>query len=232
MAEERDDVTRREARIGRRLSSRGEDGLFAALLGLRGLELGNGLRLRRLRAVGGEGAVFYVEDALDPEARLVGKVGLVPWHRPARLSSKIIRARRAVIEEEARVLETAASPFFPEFRALMRFSNPLLEAARGGEFARPEPCMVMERLPGQDLDTWLCRVHRGGVRREVLRPNLDRIAVGVLQALADLERRGFLYADLRPGNFRVVGRPWRKARLIDAGSCVPRGAPGIRFPHV
>jgi hypothetical protein len=90
----------------------------------------------------------------------------------------------------------------------------------------------MERLPGQDLDAWLCRVHRGGVRREVLRPSLDRITVGVLQALADLERRGLLYADLRPGNFRVVGRPQRRARLIDAGSCVPRGAPGIRFPHV
>jgi hypothetical protein len=55
--------------------------------------------------------------------------------------------------------------------------------------------------------------------------------VSVVQGLTDLERRGFLYADLRPGNFRVLGRP-RRARLVDAGSCVREGDEGARFPHV
>jgi hypothetical protein len=227
-----DDVTGCERRVGRRLRARGEEGLFEALLVLRGTDLGEGLRLDRLLAVGGEGAVFTVADAADPAARLVGKIGLVSWHRPVRLTSKVIRARRAVIEDEADILEQAGSPFLPGFRALAEFGNPLLEAARGGEFAEPEPCLVMERLPGQDLDAWLCRVHRGDVDRDTLRRSLDRIAVGMLQALADLEKRGFLYADLRPGNFRVWDRPRRRVRLLDAGGCVPSDSTGRRFPYV
>ena len=55
--------------------------------------------------------------------------------------------------------------------------------------------------------------------------------MGVVQALADLQRRGFLYADLRPGNVRVLGRPDRRVRLLDAGGCTSLAAPA-RFPHV
>ena len=57
---------------------------------------------------------------------------------------------RAIIDHEADLLETAGSPFLPRFEELLEFENPLLEAARGGQFAEPEPCLVMERLGGQD----------------------------------------------------------------------------------
>jgi len=225
-------ITRRERRIGRRLAARGDGDLFACLLSLRGCALRERFHLEDLLAVGGEGAVFVVRDETDPDARLVGKVALAPWHKPVRLSSKLLRAARHVIEQETRVLTVAGSPFLPSCEGLQQFVNPLLDAERGGEFAKPEPCLVMERLPGQDLDTWLCRVHRGGVNRKALRATFDRLAVGVVQALADLERRGYLYADLRPGNLRVVGRPRRRVRVLDAGGCVRADDPDRRFPHV
>ncbi len=224
--------TERELRIGKRLQARREERLFDALLALRGVEMGERFRLRRLLAVGGEGAIFTVSDQKDPEARLVGKVALQPWHKPIRLTSKLLKERRGILSREAALIRDAGSPFLPEFRELTLFRNPLLDPARAGAFAEPEPCLVMERLPGQDLDLWLCRVHRGGINRRALRPTLDRITVGLLQALADLEQRGYLFADLRPGNLRVVGRPERRVRLLDAGSCVQQGTNGGRFPHV
>ena len=50
--------------------------------------------------------------------------------------------------------------------------------------------------------------------------------------MVDLHNRGFLYADLRPGNLRVVGRPKRRIRVLDAGGCVPADTASDRFPHV
>lgn len=225
-------TTERELRIGQRLAARREGRLFHALLGLRGVEMERRFRLVNLLAVGGEGAIYTVSDATDPDARLVGKVALQPWHQPIRITAKALKARRGILAREAGLIRDAGSPFLPEFRGLPVFDNPHLVKARGGAFAEPEPCLVMERLPGQDLDLWLCRVHRGGVDRTALRSTLDRLAVGLLQALTDLERRGYLFADLRPGNLRVVGRPLRRIRLLDAGGCVPLTGDGTRFPHV
>lgn len=225
-------LSRRERRIGRRLEARGQRRLFDCLLRLRGVRMRERFRLSDLYAVGGQGAVYRVTDDSDPAARLVAKVALVRWDKPVHLTSKSLRRARAVIEAEARLLTIAGSPYLPHCEALQQFENPLIETARGGEFARPEPCLVMERLPGQDLDVWLCRVHRGGVDRQALRRTFDRLVVGVLQALSDLERRGYLYVDLRPGNLRVVGRPDRRVRLLDAGGCVPIDAAEPGFPHV
>jgi hypothetical protein len=223
----------RELRIARRLEARGQQGLFGELLKLRGFTLGEGYSLGRLLAVGGEGALFDVHSEVDPSLPLVGKLPVVPWHAPVDLTSRVLRLARAIIDHEANLLETAGSPFLPRFEELLEFENPLLEAARGGEFAEPEPCLVMERLSGHDLDVWSCRMHRGGhAARATLRASFDRIAVWLLHSLVDLEGRGFLYADLRPGNLRVVGRPERRVRLLDAGSCVRPGEDGGRFPHV
>jgi hypothetical protein len=225
-------LSRREYRIGRRLRSRGETALFECLLAMRGKGLGLGMRLGALHAVGGEGALFRTVDPDRPAEPLIAKVGLAAWHRPIKLTSKAIRARRAAIEREAAVLTAVGSRFFPKSEGLRHFENPHLEGARGGEFAKLEPCLVMERLPGQDLDAWLCRVHRGYLQWMPLRRALDRLAVAVLRALADVEGHGRLYADLRPGNLRVVGRPTRGVRLLDAGACVPVDDPERRFPHV
>ena len=222
----------RERRIGLRLAARREEPLVECLLRLRGRAGDERFTLGALRAVGGEGAIYDVTDRDDPGAPLVAKIPLAAWHRPVHLTSKLIARRRKIVLDEAAALRDIGSPFLPAFRALAHFANPLLEAARGGEFAKPEPCLVMERLPGQDLDAWLCRVHRGGVARKVLRPSLDRIAVGLVQALTDLERRGWIYADLRPNNLRVLGRPLRRIRVLDAGGLVRADDPDARFPHV
>ncbi len=214
------------------MEARGEKGLFACLLQLRGRAMRERFHLGSLLAVGGEGAIFVVTDDADPSARLVAKIALAPWHKPVQLTSKLLRRCRAVVETEARLLMVAGSPFLPHLEGLQQIDNPLLEAERGGEFGKPEPVLIMERLGGQDLDAWLCRVHRSGGDRKKMRRTFDRLAVGVLQSLSDLEKRGYIYADLRPGNLRVVGRPDRRIRLLDAGGCVKKADDEARFPHV
>lgn len=228
----RDDLDRRELRISRRMDARGERGVFDCLLRMRGAVAGGRFRLGRLRAVGGEGAIFDLTADASSPVPLVGKIALAPWHRPIELTSRLLRKRRQVVVDEGRLLASAGSPFLPRTGGVHGFESPVLEHARGGAFAEPEPCLVMERIGGQDMDAWLRRVHPAPVDRAVLRRNLDRLAVGLIQALTDLERRGYLYADLRPGNLRVVGRPDRRIRLLDAGGCVPIGGDGSRFPHV
>ncbi len=227
-------LSRRERRIERRLESRGDRRVFASLVEMRGTRLDDRFTLERLLAVGGEGAIYEARDSGNGAARLVGKVALVPWHKPAHLTSRLLRTRRGALRAEAALLESAGSPHLPICHGVREFANPLLDPDRGGEFGRPEPCFVMERLGGHDLDLWLCRVHRGGVERNALRRTLDRITVGLVQALTDLERRGYLYVDLRPGNLRVVGRPQRRVRMLDAGGCQPidRGGDAPTFPHV
>jgi hypothetical protein len=154
-------LSRRERRLGRRLGARDEQPLFEALLAFRGRPLSERFALSPLFAVGGEGAIFEVRDNTDANARLVAKLGRAPWHRPIELTSKRIRQNRAIIVDEEALLRTAGSPFLPRSEGLFHMQNPHLEAARGGAFAEAEPCLVMERLGGQDLDAWLCRVHRG-----------------------------------------------------------------------
>ncbi len=225
-------TTARERRIGRRMESRGERPLFDSLLELRGIAMNDGYYLGDLVAVGGEGAIYDVRNVTRPRLRLVGKVALIPWHRPIRLTSRVLRAQRENIEAEARVLEEMQSGYMPRSLGITTFTNPLSEKERGGAFAASEPCLVLERLRGYDLDVWLCQVHRGYLEWVPLRRVLDRIALEMLRALADLERRGFICADLRPGNVRVMGRPDRTIRLLDAGSCVRIGDKDAAFPHV
>lgn len=221
-----------EHRVFRILESRGQAGLGEVLIRLDGVLVGGRFRLRKLYAVGGEGVVFECRDENDPATPLVAKIPLVPFHKPAELSSNFLRRRREQLREEARNLDASGSVFMPRSQGLYEFRNPLVDAARGGEFAQMEPVLVMERLPGRDLDLWLARVHRSGIPVQLMRRNLDRVAVVLLQALVDLEDHGFYYADLRPGNLRMMGRPERRIRLLDAGSLVEKGDESGRFPHV
>jgi hypothetical protein len=222
-----------ERRIARRLEARGMPGLGEALEKLIGFEIGGRWRLDSLYAVGAEGAVYVATDLADAASQpRVVKVPLLPYHRPAGLSSSLLRHRRDALREEARNLERSSSPYMPKGYGLYEFVDPLLDRARGGAFVEPELALVMERLPGIDVDLWLARVHRSDVPKELLRRQLDRIVVIVLQALRDLQDRGFYYADLRPGNLRVMGRPLRRVRLLDAGSLVEQSDSSGRFPHV
>jgi hypothetical protein len=222
-----------ERRIVRRLVGRGLAGLGEALCRLVGTEFGGRYRIEMLFAAGAEGAVFLARDLTQPggPAPYVAKIPLLLYHKPISLDSEGIRRRRAALREEGRHLTESASPYMPKSHGVHDMTNPLLDPARGGAFAEPEPVLVMERLPGRDLDVWLARMHRSDVDVKLLRRTLDSVTVAVLKALWDLQERGYYYADLRPGNVRIGGRD-RRARLLDAGSMVLRSDCSGRFPHV
>jgi hypothetical protein len=223
----------RERRIARRLEARGEGGLADALLGLRGVILGDQYRMESLYAVGGEGAVYTTRDLTDRNAEpSVAKVALHPMHRPFQLEANAIRAKRYSLRVEAHYLERNRSPFLPASLGTYEFRNPLLDAARGDAFGELEPALVMEKLPGHDLDVWLAHMHHKKMPQHIMRRTLDRVAVVLLQALVDLWDRGLNYADLRPANLRMMGRPERRVRLLDAGSLVAIQDRSGRFPHV
>jgi hypothetical protein len=222
-----------ERRIARRLEARGQPGLGEALARMRGCVVSGRWRVGSLYAVGAEGAVFVVHDIRDPVAApKVGKIALLPYHTPAEISSSDLRRHRDALRTEAGDLTRSASPYMPQSYGLHEMVNPLLDVRRGGAFAEPEPILLMERLAGFDVDLWLARVHRSRIPRAILRPHLDRVAVVLLRALHDLQERGYFYADLRPGNLRVLGRPARRIRLLDAGSLVEVGDTSGKFPHV
>jgi hypothetical protein len=222
-----------ERRISRRLEGRGLAGLGEALGRLHGTTAGGRFRLLSLFAVGAEGAVFLACDTSDASAapRYVAKIPLMLYHKPITLDSESVRRRRAALREEGRHLTESASPYMPRSYGLHDMANPLMEAARGGAFAEPEPVLVMERLPGFDLDVWLARMHGSEIDVRLLRRTLDAVTVAVLQGLWDLQERGYYYADLRPGNVRIGGQD-RRARLLDAGSMVRRDDCSGRFPYV
>ena len=227
------DASWHERRLARRLEARGEAGHVEALLGLKGVIVGGRHRIESLYAVGGEGAVYLTRDLRAPdEPPSVAKIALLPVHRPFRLDARAIRSQRDGIRLEATYLKGSGSRFLPKHGGIFEFQNPLLDRARGGAFSEPEPLLLMEKLPGMDLDRWLARMHRTAVPQSEMRRTLDRVAVVLLQALVDLYDRGFYYADLRPANLRVMGRPERIVRLLDAGSLVPIQDKSGRFPHV
>jgi hypothetical protein len=225
-------ATAHERRISRRLEARGLSNLGDALCKLKGARFGDGYEIDSLFAAGAEGAVFLARK--DGEAGMphyVAKIPLLMYHKPITLDTEGIRRRRGALREEGRHLVESASPYMPKGFGVYDLVNPLLDPARGGAFAEPEPVLVMERLPGFDLDMWLARMHGSEVDVKLLRRTLDAVAVAVLQGLWDLQERGFYYADLRPGNVRIGGRD-RRARLLDAGSMVLRDDCSGKFPHV
>ncbi len=226
-------VTPHECRLARYVHARGDPGLVGALLGVKGVVVGGRHRIESLYNVGGESAVYLVRDTRDLKAPLkVAKIPLYPVHLQVELDSKTIRKQRFGIRTEAAFLKGSESQFHPRYEGYFEFQNPLLDAARGGAFAEPEPLLLMEMLPGRDLDRWLARVHHSKVPQVRVRRSLDRVAVVLLQALVDLYERGIIYADLRPANLRIMGRPERIVRLLDAGSLVHRENQSGRFPHV
>ncbi len=226
-------ATSHERRVARRITARGDEGLTESLLQLNGVRAGGRYLLRQLYAVGAEGAVYDVKDMKDPNAKpLVAKVALHPYHRPFDLLPDEVRKSRYSLRVESQYLLGNVSPFMPRGVGIFETHNPALDAARGDAFAEPEPVLVMEKLPGFDLDRWLARAHRSSVPRVVLRRTLDRVAVVLLQALTDLRGRGQIFADLRPGNMRMMGRPERRVRMLDAGSLVSVHDKSGRFPHV
>ena len=141
-------------------------------------------RFESLYAVGGEGAVYSCRDLQDDTAPLrVAKVAVLPHHRPFDLNENEIRKRRYNLRVEAQYLANCGSRFMPKNYGMFEFQNPLLDPERGDAFAELEPVMVMEKLPGRDLDLWLARMHSSKMPQSVMRRTLDRVTVVLLQAL-------------------------------------------------
>ena len=140
---------------------------------------------------------------MDPgTAKLVGKVPLHPVHRPFELTQQGIRERRVAMRRESVMLATCGSVWMPEEVGHFQFQNPSLDVNRGGAFAEAEPVLLMEKLPGVDLDRWLARVHKRGLPAPILKRTLDRYCVALLQSIADMSDRGFHYATVAKPPYR------------------------------
>ena len=85
---------------------------------------------------------------------------------------------RSLATQSRALFPSSESQFLPRYEGFFEFQNPLLDAARGGAFAEPEPLLLMEMLPGRDLDRWLARVHHSNVPQARIRRNLGLPAEG------------------------------------------------------
>jgi serine/threonine protein kinase len=78
------------------------------------------------------------------------------------------------------------------------------------------PCLVMERLVGGTLETWLSR---GRLPIDVV---VD-VGLQLTEALTAVHRAGLVHHDIKPANVFVTSR--RRVKLLDFGLAVPAGSP-------
>lgn len=109
--------------------------------------------------------------------------------------------------------EQARERFLLEARAIARLSHPGIVTLLEYGIDAGSPFLVMEYLPGSDLDTWMREPHS---MRERLRVLLD-----VARALDAAHHAGVLHRDLKPSNVRVLSAGG--ARLVDFGIALAGG---------
>lgn len=142
-----------------------------------------GYRLGRLAGIGGSGAVF---DAVGP--------GGVP------AALKLLRPLRPSYDLAA---------VWREVAPLSRVDHPALPAWRGIVRAGRAYFIVLERMPGDSLATWLFE------RRHVFGPvEVAGIGSQLADALVALHEAGAAHGDLRPANILYDGE---RVSLIDFG---------------
>ena len=142
-----------------------------------------GYRLGRLAGIGGSGAVF---DAVGP--------GGVP------AALKLLRPLRPSYDLAA---------VWREVAPLSRVDHPAVPAWRGIVRAGRAYFIVLERMPGDSLATWLFE------RRHVFGPvEVAGIGSQLADALVALHEAGAAHGDLRPANILYDGE---RVSLIDFG---------------
>ena len=142
-----------------------------------------GYRLGRLAGIGGSGAVF---DAVGP--------GGVP------AALKLLRPLRPSYDLAA---------VWREVAPLSRVDHPAVPARRGIVRAGRAYFIVLERMPGDSLATWLFE------RRHVFGPvEVAGIGSQLADALVALHEAGAAHGDLRPANILYDGE---RVSLIDFG---------------
>lgn len=162
------------------------------------LDAHDGLRLGRFTILGrlGRGAQGSVYAAYDP--RLDRSVAL-----------KVSRARgtRALAKLES------------EARCLARLRHPNLVTVHSLEECEGRPVVVMERIEGVPLATWV---------RDA-RPSASALAImlaGIADGLAAMHEAGLVHRDVKPNNILV--EEGGRARLVDLGLAVDLGDGGER----
>lgn len=123
------------------------------------------------------------------------------------LAVKILRAEHANDDAERDALQIEG-----ETQRALR--HPYIPRLVEADMAREIPFLVMEMVPGPDLD-------RGDWQRPMSAIDIGRLLGGAAEALAFMHRRGFVHADVKPGNLRCGDDG--VARLIDFGTARPAG---------
>lgn len=143
----------------------------------------------------------------------VGRTAIVyaaDGRRGERVAVKALRRELAVARDERDAL-------LHEGRLLLGFHHAyvprLIEIVQDG----PVPALVMQRIPGADLD-----------RQDCLRPatpvEIAHRLGGAADAVAALHGRGLVHGDIKPANLCRGGNG--AARLIDFGTTGPAGGAG------
>jgi serine/threonine-protein kinase len=161
-----------------------------------GAVVGGALRLERLAALGGYGAVFEARDLRSG----------------ARYALKVLRPGDAAGEERRR------ARFLREARIAMRLTSPgavrILDVVTPGE---GPPYLVMEYLEGETLAARLRRCGPLPVGEAV------RWILQAIEPLAEMHAAGIIHRDVKPSNLFVVEEPGRAPRikLLDFGIVTP-----------
>ncbi|MGO1077490.1 serine/threonine-protein kinase [Inquilinus sp. CA228] len=158
-------------------------------------------RYRLLRIVGhGRTAIVYAAD----DRRLELRAEAVP-----RLAIKVLRPELVDDRAERNALKIEGETLL----ALRHRYIPRLEDSGSVEGL---PFLVMEMIPGRGLDHGSRRS-----RRPISPIGIGHLLGGAAEALAFMHHRGFVHADVKPGNL-LCGDDG-VARLIDFGTARPTG---------
>ena len=146
-----------EELIQLKLAAAGFGPLYDLLPDLIGLELGQRFTIRKLFAVGGQSILWWADDADNPDLKVLARMALLPYHRPAYLSVGEIKRARARIEREAYLLTLFSDSPFPRLHGLYYGPNPLHPPERGDAITKREPYLVMERMAERQVVEWTRR---------------------------------------------------------------------------
>jgi len=172
------------------------------------LPLAPGILLRgryRLQRVVGRGrtAIVFAADDEQHGARAAAA---------GELAVKILRPEHADDAAERDALQI-------EGETLHALRHPYIPVESGA--ARTIPFLVMEMIPGPDLD------HESRRQSPISPIDIGHLLGGAAEALAFMHGRGFVHADVKPGNLRRGDDG--AARLVDFGTARPAGqAPVLR----